>query len=264
MATLVCFHAHPDDEAIATGGTMLLASQAGHRVVLVLATRGELGEPVEGVLDPGEELWERRVAESHRSAELLGVDRLEFLGYKDSGMIGEPTNDDPECFWRADTHEAALRLAAILQEEDATVLTVYDPNGGYGHPDHIQVHRVGTEAAELAGVDRVYWSTMNRTQMQRQIAESPELAESLDDERTDRVDTDSFGLPEDDLTHAVDVSSILATKRAAMAAHESQIAPEDFFLTLPDEAFAGAFGTEWYVDPSAGRDGGAFGTDLFS
>jgi len=93
MATLVCFHAHPDDESIATGGTMALAAEAGHDVVLVVATRGEHGEPVPGVLAEGEDLWRRRVVETHEAARLLGVGRVEFLGYEDSGMMGEPTND---------------------------------------------------------------------------------------------------------------------------------------------------------------------------
>lgn len=262
MATLVCFHAHPDDEAIATGGTMRLASLAGHRVVLVLATRGEQGEPVEGVLAEGEALWERRVQESEISAEILGVHRLEWLGYEDSGMIGEPTNDNPDCFWRADVHEAATRLAAILQEEEADVFTIYDPHGGYGHPDHIQVHRVGTEAAELADVGRVFWSTMNRTQITEMMA-TTEMADAMDDERAERVDSEEFGLPEDDLTHAVDVTAVVADKRRAMAAHASQISDEDFFLTMPDEVFAAAFGTEWYVAPDWPRNGGEFLTSLF-
>jgi LmbE family N-acetylglucosaminyl deacetylase len=263
MATLVCFHAHPDDEAIATGGTMLLASRAGHRVVLVLATRGEQGEPVDGVLDLGEALGDRRAVESQASADILSVDRLEFLGYQDSGMIGEATNANPDCFWQADMHEAATRLAAILQEEDADVLTVYDPHGGYGHPDHIQVHRVGTEAAELAGTSRLFWSTMNRTAIERQMAESVDLRESFGDERIERLETESMGTPEDEITHAVDVSAVVAEKRTAMAAHASQISEEDFFLTLPDDAFTGAFGTEWYVAPDWPRNGGEFGITLF-
>ncbi len=242
---------------------MLQASRAGHRVVLVLATRGEEGEPVDGVLERDELLGDRRTSETQRSADLLGVHRLEFLGYEDSGMMGEPTNDNPDCFWRADVHEAATRLAAILQEEDADVLTVYDPNGGYGHPDHIQVHRVGTEAAELAGTSRVFWSTMNRNAIERQLAESAELRESFGDERSDRVETETFGTPEDEITHAVDVSAVAADKRSAMAAHASQISEDDFFLSLPDEAFVGAFGTEWYVAPDWPRNGGEFITTLF-
>ena len=165
MATLVTFHAHPDDEAIGTGGVMAKAAADGHRVVLVVGTRGEQGEPVPGVLDEGEALWERRVVETHKSAEILGASRVEFLGYEDSGMIGEPTNDNPLCFWQADLDEAAERLAKILREESADVLTIYDHHGGYGHPDHIQVHRVGKRAAELAGIKHVFQGTMNRTRI---------------------------------------------------------------------------------------------------
>src|SRR6266542_6500178 len=109
MATIVSFHAHPDDEA------------------------------AEGFLEPGEELWQRRVQEVKRAAELLGAHRVEFLGYTDSGMMGVPENDAAQSFWQADVEEAARRLASILSEERAEILTIYDQNGGYGHPDHIQV-----------------------------------------------------------------------------------------------------------------------------
>ena len=95
MSTLVCFHAHPDDESIATGGTMAKAKADGHRVVLVVATRGERGEVADGFLEHGEQLADRRVRETHASAAVLGIDRVEFLGYEDSGMMGEPTNDHP-------------------------------------------------------------------------------------------------------------------------------------------------------------------------
>src|SRR5438132_8752003 len=139
MAVLVSFHAHPDDEAISTGGTLAKAANAGHRVVIVFATRGEHGEVADGILHDGEALWERRVQEARRSAEILGAQRVEFLGYVDSGMMGTPENDAPECFWQADLKEAAGRLAAILAEEGADVLTVYDDHGVYGHPDHIQI-----------------------------------------------------------------------------------------------------------------------------
>ena len=150
---------------------MAKAAASGHRVVLVVATRGELGEPVPGVLGEGEPLWRRRVVETEASARILGAERVEFLGYEDSGMMGEPTNENPACFWQADVDEAAGRLAAILDEVGADVLTVYDDHGGYGHPDHIQVHRVGVRAAELAGVGRVFESTMNRDHIARLMAE---------------------------------------------------------------------------------------------
>src|SRR3954452_18163419 len=119
MATLVTFHAHPDDECIATGGVMAKASDAGHRVVLVVATRGEHGEVDDGFLGAGEELWQRRVAATEESARILGAQRVEFLGYVDSGMIGTPENEAPESFWQADVEEAAAKLAAVLTEEQA-------------------------------------------------------------------------------------------------------------------------------------------------
>lgn len=129
MATLVFFHAHPDDEAIATAGTMLKASEAGHRVVLVVATGGELGEVPQGLLDEGETLGQRRKAEVHAAAEILGIQRVEFLGYHDSGMEGDPSNDDPDCFWQADVDTAADQLCQIIQDENTDVLTIYDPHG---------------------------------------------------------------------------------------------------------------------------------------
>jgi LmbE family N-acetylglucosaminyl deacetylase len=265
MATLVCFHAHPDDESIATGGVMAKAAADGHRVVLVVATRGEHGEPQPGVLDDGQALWERRVFETHRSAEILGADRVDFLGYVDSGMMGEPTNDAPGCFWRADLDEAAGRLAAVLRDVDADVLTVYDSHGGYGHPDHIQVHRVGHRAAELAGVSRVFEATMNRDDILRAMAEVPPDARSeLRDEGGHEVSVaDDFGTPEALITHAVDVSGFLYHKRRSMEAHASQIGPETFFLAMPPEAFARVFGIEWFIEPGATRTADTpFGADL--
>src|SRR3954462_1213084 len=128
MATLGFFHAHPDDESILTGGSMAKAASEGHRVVLVVATRGEHGEVTDGFLAPGEQLGVRRIAETFASAAVLGVERVEFLGYLDSGMMGEATNDAPYSFWSADVEQAGNRLAAILREEDADVLVTYDDN----------------------------------------------------------------------------------------------------------------------------------------
>ena len=148
MSTLVCFHAHPDDEVFTTGGIMRLAADAGHRVVLVTATDGSRGESPENILAEGETLAERRENELTRSAQALGVHRIVLLGYPDSGMAGTPENDDPAAFCNADVDSAARKLADVLREENADVLTIYDPNGGYGHPDHIKVHFVGLRAAE--------------------------------------------------------------------------------------------------------------------
>lgn len=244
--TLVTFHAHPDDESITTSGTMARAKAEGHRVVLVVATRGELGEYAPDALAPGETLSDRRVAEQEAAAEVIGVDRLEFLGYRDSGMEGEPTNDDEGSFARADVDEAATRLADILRDERADVLTVYDDHGGYGHPDHVQVHRVGVRAAALAGTGRVYESTMNRDFIKGMLAaRADEMPDAPD--APDPAEMDSFGSPASIITTTVDVGDYVELKRAAMAAHASQIPPDSFFLALPPDAFREAFGSEWYI-----------------
>ena len=258
---MVTFHAHPDDECIACGGVMRAAADAGHRVVLVVATRGEHGEVPDAFLAPGESLRDRRIRETQAAAEVLGAARVEFLGYVDSGMMGTETNGGEGSFWTADVEEAAGRLAAILREEDAEILTCYDDNGGYGHPDHIQVHRVGLRAAELAGTPRVYQATQNRDEMRALIAAARASGLMEDQEGPDLEDDDAaFGKPVEELTARVDVTPWLAAKRAAMRAHASQIAEDSFFLALPDEGFAMAFGTEWFI--RAGHGPGVTETDL--
>lgn len=256
---MVTFHAHPDDECIGCGGVMRKAVEEGHRVVLVVATRGENGEVPEGFLGEGEQLWERRVIETHAAAEILGAARVEFLGYVDSGMMGTPTNDAPGSFWTAPVEDAARKLAAILTEENADVLTCYDDNGGYGHPDHIQVHRVGRRAAELAGTPRVYQNTINRDHIARG------MQRFTDDENAgppEAVTEESFGKPESVITAAVDVTAYIRDKRRAMRAHASQISEQSFFLAMPDDAFAYAFGTEWFIRDGQGP--GITETDLLA
>jgi LmbE family N-acetylglucosaminyl deacetylase len=244
-ATIVSFHAHPDDEAITVGGTLALAADAGHRVVLVFATRGDLGEVTDGALAPDEQLAERREQEARAAADVLGVARVEFLPYHDSGMAGEPTNDGPDAFAAADVEEAAAHLAALLREEHADVLTVYDERGGYGHPDHVQVHLVGRRAAALAGTPRVYAATVSAEHFRA----LPELLRGLvpDDLDTPTADEIDLGVAEARITTVVDVTDVLDRKQAAMAAHPSQIADDSYFLALPPAAFAIVFGTEWFI-----------------
>jgi LmbE family N-acetylglucosaminyl deacetylase len=247
MATLVSFQAHPDDESIAAGGTLAKAAADGHRTVLVFGTRGEHGEVAEGFLDDGEELWHRRVRETERSAEILGVQRVEWLGYTDSGMMGTPENDLDGSFWQADIEEAAERLAEILREEDADILTVYDSDGNYGHPDHIQVHRVGVRAAELAGTPRVFEGTINRDHIKRAMLAAAEAGTLPGEDAPTPEDFDTFGRPESVITTTVDVRDYLEQKRSSMAAHASQIADSSFFLALPPEQFEHGFGYEWFI-----------------
>jgi len=252
MATVTFFHAHPDDEAIATGGTMVSLAEQGHRVVLVTATRGELGEVAEGFLDPGETLAERRGVELAEAARVLGTARQLFLGYEDSGMEGEPSAERPGCFATADVDEASGRLAAILEEESADVLVVYDEHGGYGHPDHVQVHRVGMAAADRAGTPVVYMATMDRdfmVELRRQAADS----EFGPDDNLEGAET--MGEPSVRITTEVDVSPWLTVKRDAMRAHASQIGEESFFLSMPDDVFATVWGQEWFIRVRPEPDG---------
>jgi LmbE family N-acetylglucosaminyl deacetylase len=253
MVTAVFFHAHPDDESIATGGTMARMAADGHRVVLVTATRGELGEVPDGYLSPGETLAERRAVELDAACTVLGVARHEYLGYGDSGMEGEESNNNPDCFWQADVEEAAERLAVLLRSEEVEIFTAYDEHGNYGHPDHVQVHRVGLRAAELAGVPRVFMATVNRDYLLNlmESAEGESFLAGLasDDERPA---VDNLGVAEERITTAVDVSGFLDHKRGAMAAHGSQISETSFFLSMPPDAFALVWGTEWYIRVGAG------------
>jgi LmbE family N-acetylglucosaminyl deacetylase len=248
MATLVAFHAHPDDECLLQSGSLAKAVHDGHRVVVVYATRGEVGESPDGLLEPGESLVERRMAEAMRSAEALGVHRVAWLGYRDSGMMGTPDNDDPRCFWRADLEDAAARVAEILQEESADVLTIYDENGTYGHPDHIQVHRVGSRAAELAGTPHVLEATISRAHVKALIDDAAAAGEQIADESL------VFGVPDEAITTVVDVGDFLDRKRAAIAAHASQVHDTGPFLAMPPEVFRAALGTEFYIRRGAPAD----------
>lgn len=220
---------------------MRQAADAGHRVVVVTATDGALGEAPDGILTDGESLAERRRRELEESTSLLGAQRVVLLHYADSGMAGTPENENPAAFCNVDVEEAAARLAAILVEESADVVTIYDPNGGYGHPDHVQVHHVGIRAAELAGVPHVYEAAVSRDHIRRLMAANPEWSENAQP-----PDLDTFGLPDSEITTVVDVTSAMDAKRAAMHAHATQIGDFGPFLQMPEEQLRAAFGQEWF------------------
>jgi len=199
-------------------------------------------------MGPEETLSHRRERELTEACQALGVARNEFLGYRDSGMQGEPTNDDPSSFWRAPVDEAAKRLAELLVAEQADVLTAYDENGVYGHPDHVQVHRVGLRAAQLAGTPRVFMATINRDHIKGLTERAEEFGiADMREMRERRDEIESMGVEATRITTAVDVSAHLEAKRRAMAAHASQISEASFFLAMPPEAFAAVWGTEWYI-----------------
>ncbi|MFZ0157946.1 MAG: PIG-L family deacetylase, partial [Kineosporiaceae bacterium] len=217
--TIVSFHAHPDDEALLTAGTLARAAAQGHRVVLVTATDGGAGL-ADDSYGHGTTLAEHRLAELRASAAAIGAARVEWLGYADSGLDGQaPDPPDGLTFVHAPAEHAAQRLAAILAEESADVLTGYDPRGGYGHPDHVRVHQVARLAAAQHGTVLLE-ATVHRELIARALHLAgrlrllpPELAPSAFDEAY---------TPRADLTHCVDVRRFTAAKRAAMRAHSSQ------------------------------------------
>lgn len=261
--TLVAFHAHPDDEALLTAGTLARAAAEGHRVVLVVATAGEAGLVAGGRTGPV--LATRRLAELEQSAGALGCARVEVLGYADSGLHGEAGG--AQAFCRADVGEAAGRLRSILAEESADVLTVYDPAGGYGHPDHVQVCRVGLRAAELAGTPSVLEATVDRQALQRVLRLAhrlPGVPADFAPHRFDHAYTDRRLL-----THRVDVRRFAGAKRAALAAHVSQAGADEgtrtlaVLLRLPPPLFRLALGREWYVERGRAPGGGLL-DDVFA
>ncbi len=246
--TAVFFHAHPDDEALLTAGTMAMLAAEGHRVVLVVATAGERGL---ADMPHGEELGQARMNELYKSAAALGCARVVRLGYSDSGLAqgGGVAEDRPEnAFIDAETEEAAKRLAEILTEEDAELLTIYDPAGGYGHPDHVQVYRVGSRAAEIAGTPIVLEATVNRDPLLKGIRLVARFYPDLD------IRTfESAYSPGDVITHRVNVRKYAKVKRAAMSAHATQTTGGDgdrtlgVMLKIPGPIYRLVFGTEWYV-----------------
>lgn len=239
MSVLVCFHAHPDDEVFSTGGTIRLAADAGHRVVLVTATDGAVGQVPDGLLGPGESLLSRRRRELEASAAALGVHRLVMLDYPDSGMAGTADNDNAAAFSNLPVDVPARRLADVLIEESADVVTFYDSNGGYGHPDHIAVHHVGRAAAEMAGTPHRFESVANRDRMREMMKANPRWTEDTPD-----LDLDSFGVPASEITVEVDVTAAIDAKRAAMEAHATQVGDFGPFLQMPIELLRMVMGLE--------------------
>lgn len=246
MSTLFLVHAHPDDEAISTGGVMMKARADGHRVVLVTATRGEVGEihnMDEGSVRP--HLADVRTNELETASRLLGVNRGEFLGYRDSGMVGTADNENPMSFHQASLGEAAERLAAILREEKPEVVVTYAEDGTYGHPDHVKAHYVTNAALDLLEKEgwrprKLYYIAIPRSAMKAFMEQMPEEA------RQQGAGMRIPGTPDELITTRVDVSALVDRKRAAFAAHVSQNDPKSWFANVADQLYRLAFGTESY------------------
>lgn len=258
--TMLALHAHPDDEALLTSGTMARAAAQGHRVLLAVATDGDLGLTSSALTAScsGVRLGDRRMAELRASAAALGVEQVFALGYADSGH-GEVLYPDPPGltrFVRADLQEASGRLAEILQRERVDVLLSYDANGGYGHRDHVKVHQVGARAAELAGTPRLLEATIPRDTICRAIdlaARVYRFPPEFDREAFTRAYS-----PRSAISYRVNVVRYTGKKRAAMRAHASQSAADQdadrtlaAFLRIPRPLYDIVFGREWYAEPAA-------------
>jgi LmbE family N-acetylglucosaminyl deacetylase len=275
--TIVAFHAHPDDEALLTAGTMARAAAAGHRVVLVLATDGGAGLAADELRRDGG-LGERRLEEARQSSQALGVARVEWLGYADSGSGAEPEPDEPGVtrFTRAPVEEAAERLAAVLRTERADLLLSYDANGGYGHRDHVRVHEVAARAAEIAGTPRVLEATVPRDTIVRAVRAIGRVYRFPDE--FDPTSFERAFSARSEITHRVNVRRYAGAKRAAMRAHASQATGGGAasagsggqtgdrtlaaFLRIPRPVYDLVFGREWFRDPAL-PPGRPVRTDIF-
>jgi N-acetyl-1-D-myo-inositol-2-amino-2-deoxy-alpha-D-glucopyranoside deacetylase len=273
---LLLVHAHPDDESINNGATMARYAAEGAHVTLVTCTLGERGEviPPELAHLTGTALGEYRHRELAEAMRALGVRDFRQLGgpgrYRDSGMMGLPDNDDPDCFWQADVDEAAAHLLEVIREVRPQVLVTYDPDGGYGHPDHIQAHRVAMRAAELAAdaghpIAKIYWNRVPRTVGEEAFARLRADLPGLTFAKAGVLD-DVPGVVDDErITAEIDgCTAHAAAKAAAMRAHATQIEVAEPYFALSNELAQPLFTTEYYELVRGGRAAGLRETDLFA
>ena len=275
--SLLFVHAHPDDECIPTGVTIAKYAAEGAHVTVVTCTRGEVGEIVvddlKHLADEDDALGAHRMTEMANAAKALGFTDHRWLGgagrWRDSGMIGTPENDDPRAFWRADLAEATKALASVIEEVRPQVVVTYNENGDYGHPDHIQAHRVAVAAIDATGdiVRKLYYTAIPKSVLRKGFeyfkASGDEFFAALES-----ADDLPFGTPDELVTTVVRAPEMLDRKYAAMRAHRSQIQENGVFFALPDELAREGFGWEYFtlVRGELGPDRDADGreTDLFS
>jgi LmbE family N-acetylglucosaminyl deacetylase len=260
--TFLSVHAHPDDEASSTGGLYRLLHEQGVRTVLVTCTNGECGDDLEGAKPDadhhdGDAVAAIRKVELENAVKILGISRLERLGYRDSGMMGWPQNEDPESFWATPVDDAAHRLADILMEERPQVVMTYNEVGFYGHPDHIQAHRITLRALEIIDYEpTLYYNTIPDSVMALYRArwEEEDRLKREEDEKNGIVREPDpepetpirMGTPDDEIDAAIDVSAVNGFKFDALAAHVSQIS-DSFWMKMGKEQFMATMVTEWFV-----------------
>jgi LmbE family N-acetylglucosaminyl deacetylase len=251
--TLMAVHAHPDDEVPGTGGILARCAAEGIATVVVTCTDGGCGDGPGGVKpgEPGHDpaaVVAMRRGELEASCAVLKVSHLELLGYADSGMMGWPMNSVPGSFWTTPVDDAAARLGELMQRYQPDVVVTYDENGFYGHPDHIQAHRVTMAAmASIGQPAKVYWTTAPRSWMQEFGRVMREFGADWDepDPSTDGPQPD-IGLPDEQITTWVDTTEFSSQKFDALAAHASQ-SDNIFFLRMGKEKFAQMMGMETFL-----------------
>ncbi|MFE9251723.1 PIG-L family deacetylase [Streptomyces sp. NPDC007088] len=251
--TLMAVHAHPDDEATGTGGILARYAAEGIRTVLVTCTDGGCGDGPGGVKpgDPGHDpaaVVAMRRRELEASCDVLGISDLETLDYADSGMMGWPGNDAPGAFWQTPVAEGAARLAELMRRYRPDVVVTYDENGFYGHPDHIQAHRITMAALETISLTpKVYWTTVPRSGMRRFGEVMREFGADLPEpDPAEAAAMPEIGLPDEEITTWVDTTAFSGQKYDALAAHASQ-GENIFFLKMGKERFGELMGTETFV-----------------
>jgi mycothiol conjugate amidase Mca len=274
--TLMAVHAHPDDEAIGTGGVLARYADEGLRTVLVTCTGGEVGEISDSRLATPGALAEVRRRELERACEILRVGRLHLLGYRDSGMLGTPDNDHPSSFYQASLEEATARLVTLVRRERPQVLVTYDERGFYGHPDHIRANQITVAAFETAGdlarwpeagppwqPAKLYYTAVARSAIKnfrRMMSEAGIHAPFGDDESREP----EIGTADELITTQVDVSAQVEKKREALMAHATQMGPEVFFAKMPPALFYRIFARESF-QLARGRSGASgMEDDLFA
>jgi N-acetyl-1-D-myo-inositol-2-amino-2-deoxy-alpha-D-glucopyranoside deacetylase len=265
---LLLVHAHPDDETINNGATMARYVAEGAQVTLLTCTLGEEGEILVPELaqlaaDQADQLGGYRISELRAAMDALGVTDVRFLGgagrYRDSGMMGTPANEHPRAFWNADLDEAVAHAVAVVREVRPQVVVTYDENGGYGHPDHIQAHRVAMGAVAAAAdpayrpdlgeawsVSKVYWCCVPRSVLQQGIDALAAAGESSFFEGVTSADDIPFAVDDKDVAAAVDGRAFAARKDAAMRAHPTQILVDGPFFALSNNLGMEVLGVEYY------------------
>lgn len=237
--TLVTVFAHPDDETFSVGGSVAAAVDAGAKVTAICATRGEVGEIADPALATAETLGEVREAELRAACAELGVHDVRFLGYRDSGMEGTPENAHPRAFANAPDDEVVGAIAAQLEELRPDVVVTFEPGGVYGHPDHTKISRCTTLAFDRRPGTRLFYAGPSRSRWMNMLAEMTAAGVG---QPFPFAGSETFGVPDEDITTLVDVRPQLARKKRALAAHRTQINP--WLASLPDEWLDRLLGTE--------------------